>query len=211
MTTCCSPAPDDRTQRDGRRRAEPVPGDTRTRRQVTRHRLRRLIRSPEAAERLLFVKLFNAGQICTTVDHVFVPQAKVDEFVELARRIVPARYPGIDAVDYTSVIDDRAFIAHNRGAGECAATRRHAGPAGARRALERRHPQDRAAYRAERPGRLRIDEPRNLWPGLAGIRLPRAREVITTSIRAPVRWRSTRSATTERACRCCSSASCPAA
>ncbi|MFZ1294300.1 MAG: coniferyl aldehyde dehydrogenase, partial [Pseudomonadales bacterium] len=63
----------------------------------------------KAAERLLFVKLFNAGQICTTVDHVFVPQAKVDEFVELARRIVPARYPDIDGVDYTSMIDDRAF------------------------------------------------------------------------------------------------------
>ena len=63
----------------------------------------------KAAERLLFVKLFNAGQICTTVDHVFVPQARIEEFVNLARAIVPARYPTIDTPDFSSIIDDRAF------------------------------------------------------------------------------------------------------
>ncbi len=63
----------------------------------------------KAAERILFVKLFNAGQICTTVDHVFVPEAKVDEFVALARRIVPARYPRLDSPDFTSLIDESAF------------------------------------------------------------------------------------------------------
>ncbi len=62
-----------------------------------------------AAERILFVKYLNAGQICTTVDHVFVPRAKVDAFVALAREIVPRRYASLDSPDYTSVIDRRAF------------------------------------------------------------------------------------------------------
>jgi coniferyl-aldehyde dehydrogenase len=63
----------------------------------------------KAAERILFVKLFNAGQICTTVDYLFLPQAKVQEFVTLAKEIVPARYPSIATPDFTSIIDDRAF------------------------------------------------------------------------------------------------------
>jgi len=64
---------------------------------------------PKAAERILFVKLFNAGQICTTVDHLYVPRAKLEAFVTLAQQIVPKRYPRIDSPDYTSVIDQRAF------------------------------------------------------------------------------------------------------
>jgi coniferyl-aldehyde dehydrogenase len=62
-----------------------------------------------AAERILFTKYLNAGQICTTVDHVFVPRAKLDAFVQLAKQIVPARYPRLASTDYTSVIDARAF------------------------------------------------------------------------------------------------------
>jgi coniferyl-aldehyde dehydrogenase len=62
-----------------------------------------------AAERLLFGKCFNAGQVCTTVDHLFVPEAKVAGFVELAKEIVTARYPALYTPDYTSIIDDRAF------------------------------------------------------------------------------------------------------
>jgi coniferyl-aldehyde dehydrogenase len=62
-----------------------------------------------AAERILFIKYLNAGQICTTVDHVFVPHERVSEFVEVARRIVPQRYAGLDSPDYTSIIDRRAY------------------------------------------------------------------------------------------------------
>ena len=62
-----------------------------------------------AAERILFVKYLNAGQICTTVDHAWLPQQRIAEFVELARGIVAARYPRIDSPDYTSVIDQRSF------------------------------------------------------------------------------------------------------
>ncbi len=62
-----------------------------------------------AAERLLFVKLLNAGQICTTVDHVYLPQGKTAEFVAVAKQIVTRRYPTLESPDYTSIIDERAF------------------------------------------------------------------------------------------------------
>jgi coniferyl-aldehyde dehydrogenase len=62
-----------------------------------------------AASRILFIKYLNAGQICTTVDYAFVPEARVEEFVKLAREIVPQRYPSLDSPDYTSIIDRRSF------------------------------------------------------------------------------------------------------
>jgi coniferyl-aldehyde dehydrogenase len=62
-----------------------------------------------AAERILYVKCLNAGQICTTVDHVYVPRAKVDEFVRLAQVIVPRRYPSLDSPDLTSIIAPAAY------------------------------------------------------------------------------------------------------
>ncbi|MFM2085735.1 MAG: hypothetical protein RLZZ237_604 [Pseudomonadota bacterium] len=62
-----------------------------------------------AAERILFVKYLNAGQICTTVDHAWLPEASVAEFVQHARDIVPARYPQLDTPDYTSIIDQPSF------------------------------------------------------------------------------------------------------
>ena len=77
-----------------------------------------------AAERILFVKCLNAGQICTTVDHAWLPEGRIDEFVRLAQEIVPQRYPSLASEDYTSIIDQRSFDrlvraldeAHERGA-----------------------------------------------------------------------------------------------
>ncbi len=77
-----------------------------------------------AVERILFVKLLNAGQICTTVDHAWLPVAKVDDFVNMARDLTAQRYPQLGSADYTSIIDRRAFErllgaledARNRGA-----------------------------------------------------------------------------------------------
>jgi coniferyl-aldehyde dehydrogenase len=63
----------------------------------------------KAAERIMFVKMFNNGQICTNIDYMFLPEGKVDEFVQLAKEIVPQRYPQLSSPDLTSVIDDRAF------------------------------------------------------------------------------------------------------
>ncbi|MEI6803473.1 MAG: coniferyl aldehyde dehydrogenase [Burkholderiales bacterium] len=62
-----------------------------------------------AAGRMLFAKYFNAGQVCVTIDHLFVPQAKVDEFTAVAKEIIGERYASIDSPDYTSIIDARAF------------------------------------------------------------------------------------------------------
>jgi coniferyl-aldehyde dehydrogenase len=63
----------------------------------------------KAAERILFAKFFNAGQVCLTVDHLFVPKSKVQEFTAAAKEVVSKRYQSIDSPDYTSVIDDRSF------------------------------------------------------------------------------------------------------
>ncbi len=62
-----------------------------------------------AAERILFVKCLNAGQICTSVDHAWLPQAKIPAFVEAAQAIVPARYPSLASPDYTSIVDERSY------------------------------------------------------------------------------------------------------
>ncbi len=62
-----------------------------------------------AAERISFVKYLNAGQICTTVDHVFVPSAHVDAFVQAVGELVRRRYANLASPDFTSVIDRRAY------------------------------------------------------------------------------------------------------
>jgi coniferyl-aldehyde dehydrogenase len=62
-----------------------------------------------AAERILFVKLMNAGQICTSVDYLLLPRSRITEFVALAQEIAPQRYRDISSSDYTSIIDARAF------------------------------------------------------------------------------------------------------
>jgi coniferyl-aldehyde dehydrogenase len=62
-----------------------------------------------AAQRILFVKCMNAGQICTTVDHAWLPVDKIEEFVRHAQRIVPRMYKSLASPDYTSIIDPKAF------------------------------------------------------------------------------------------------------
>lgn len=62
-----------------------------------------------AVERIMFVKQFNAGQICTNVDYVFVQESQKTEFVELAKQYVKRHCPDINHSDYTSIIDDRSY------------------------------------------------------------------------------------------------------
>jgi coniferyl-aldehyde dehydrogenase len=62
-----------------------------------------------AADRILFAKFSSAGQICTTVDHAFLPESKVGAFVELARDIVRRRYGTLDSRDYTSIINRASY------------------------------------------------------------------------------------------------------
>jgi coniferyl-aldehyde dehydrogenase len=63
----------------------------------------------KAVERILFVKQFNAGQICTNVDYVFVHESQREAFVESCRKWVKKHIPDINSKDYTSIIDDRSF------------------------------------------------------------------------------------------------------
>lgn len=63
----------------------------------------------KAVERIMFVKQFNAGQICTNVDYVFVHQSQRDEFIQRAKAYVNKHCPDINSSDYTSIIDDRSF------------------------------------------------------------------------------------------------------
>jgi coniferyl-aldehyde dehydrogenase len=62
-----------------------------------------------AVARIMWVKLFNAGQICTNVDYLFLPEERVQEFVRLARQLAGERYPDMNSNDYTSIIDERSY------------------------------------------------------------------------------------------------------
>jgi coniferyl-aldehyde dehydrogenase len=63
----------------------------------------------EAASRILYFKYFNAGQTCLAPDYVMVPEAKRDQFVAAAKRLVPERYPDTNQQSYTSVIDEKSY------------------------------------------------------------------------------------------------------
>lgn len=59
----------------------------------------------KAVERIMFVKQFNAGQICTNVDYVFLHETQIEEFVSLAQAYVAKHCPDINSNDYTAIID----------------------------------------------------------------------------------------------------------
>lgn len=63
----------------------------------------------QAAERILFAKCFNAGQICTNVDHLYLPRHHIGQFVEIAKEIVQRRFTSLESVDYSSIIDAQSF------------------------------------------------------------------------------------------------------
>jgi len=63
----------------------------------------------KAVERIMFAKIFNAGQVCVNVDYVLVPEGRVSEFVEQATAWVHKHCPDINSPDYTSIIDQRSF------------------------------------------------------------------------------------------------------
>ena len=62
----------------------------------------------KAVGRIMFVKQFNAGQICTNVDYVFVHETQREAFVEATKAYVARHCPDINSGDYTAVIDDRS-------------------------------------------------------------------------------------------------------
>ena len=62
-----------------------------------------------AAERILWAKMLNAGQICTNVDYLFLPEGRVAAFAEAARTWFDRHFPDINTGDYTAIIDDRSY------------------------------------------------------------------------------------------------------
>src|SRR5262249_34757920 len=80
---------------------------------------------PEAAQRVMAVKLRSAGQICLAPDYALVPAGSECEFAEQCVAAARRMYPdGLDSIDYTSIINDAHFArlerlvadAHARGA-----------------------------------------------------------------------------------------------
>ena len=63
----------------------------------------------KAVDRIMFVKQFNAGQICTNVDYVFVHETQREDFIAKAKAYAAQHCPDILSDDYTSIIDDRSF------------------------------------------------------------------------------------------------------
>lgn len=63
----------------------------------------------KAVERVMFAKLFNAGQACVSVDYIFVPEDRVDEFVKKTKDWVGQHCPDINSPDFTSIIDQRSL------------------------------------------------------------------------------------------------------
>lgn len=61
-----------------------------------------------AVERIMFVKQFNAGQICVNVDYVFVHESQKEAFIEEAQAWIQKHVPDIESEHYTSIIDDRS-------------------------------------------------------------------------------------------------------
>jgi coniferyl-aldehyde dehydrogenase len=53
--------------------------------------------------------MLNAGQICTNVDYLFLPEDRADEFVAEAKRCFNHLQPDINSGDYTAIIDQRSY------------------------------------------------------------------------------------------------------
>jgi coniferyl-aldehyde dehydrogenase len=63
-----------------------------------------------AAERVLTVKTFNAGQICLSPDYVLITAGQTEAFVSAARRFVAQVFPTIQTnPDYTSIVSQRHY------------------------------------------------------------------------------------------------------
>ncbi len=61
----------------------------------------------EAANRIIWGNVFNAGQTCVAPDYILVPEDKLVDFVRAARSACQRLYPdGLDNDSYTSVINN---------------------------------------------------------------------------------------------------------
>lgn len=62
-----------------------------------------------AADRIMQGKFLNAGQTCVAPDYLFVPENKVDAFVEEAKKSIEKRYSELANKSYTSIIDKKSY------------------------------------------------------------------------------------------------------
>lgn len=62
----------------------------------------------EAARDVVFGKLLNAGQICTSPDYALVPRGDIEAFARACQTVARQMYPlGLTSSDYTSIINQR--------------------------------------------------------------------------------------------------------
>lgn len=63
-----------------------------------------------AASRIAQGRMVNGGQVCVCPDYVFVPDARVDQFADVARRTLSSMFPTIvDNGDYCSSVNQSNF------------------------------------------------------------------------------------------------------
>jgi coniferyl-aldehyde dehydrogenase len=64
----------------------------------------------DAAERLAFGKLWNAGQTCVAPDFVLIPRGKTAEFVGQMRKYMSQLYPSLlNNPDFTSIVNEKQY------------------------------------------------------------------------------------------------------
>lgn len=63
----------------------------------------------KSVHRIMYAKQFNAGQVCLNVDYVFVPEHRLEAFIETAKKEAKKLVPDINSHDYTSIIDQRSM------------------------------------------------------------------------------------------------------
>ncbi len=63
----------------------------------------------KGVERIMFAKQYNAGQICTNIDYLFVHESQLEHFILAATEWTKKHVPDIGSLDYTSIIDDVSF------------------------------------------------------------------------------------------------------
>jgi len=63
-----------------------------------------------AAERIITGKAMNGGQLCVSPDYVFVPQSRVEAFIQQCQDVIREQYPTVqNNPDFVSCINERHF------------------------------------------------------------------------------------------------------
>jgi coniferyl-aldehyde dehydrogenase len=64
----------------------------------------------QAAQKIMFGKLFNCGQTCIAPDYAMLPKGRVDAFVEECKAAFKKMYPSLATNgDYTTIVNDKQY------------------------------------------------------------------------------------------------------